>query len=292
MGAAEPVTVEAASKKNGFSIKDVPAYSGKPYVVVNQNTPFFSKKDHTKKPFETYSRLDSYGRCQTAFANICKEIMPTEERGAIGSVKPSGWHTVKYNNVEGKYLYNRCHLIGYQLSAENANERNLITGTRYLNMDGMLPFENMVADYVKETSHHVLYRVTPVFKGKNLLASGVLIEAYSVEDEGRGISFCVYCYNVQPGIKIDYATGDSKSSSGTSVSTTVNKHYSSKKPQQIKDSSSPAAMVYILSTKTKKFHKPGCRYVKAIKAANYKKCRSTAKELEAQGYDACKVCKP
>ena len=136
--------------------------------------------------------------------------MPTEERGSIGSVKPSGWQTVKYDFVDGKYLYNRCHLLGYQLTGENANEQNLITGTRYLNVDGMLPFENMVADYVKETDNHVMYRVTPVFDGAELVARGVLMEAYSVEDGGDGVEFCVYCYNVQPGVKIDYATGDSE----------------------------------------------------------------------------------
>ena len=190
---------------------DVPVYSGSPYTEINGNIPFFTKEDITTESFEYYSDLDSLGRCGVTFANISKVIMPTEERGPIGMVKPSGWHTVKYPDIiEDLYLYNRCHLIGYQLSGENANERNLITGTRYMNVQGMLPFENQVADYVKDTGNHVLYRVTPRFTDKNLVADGVLMEAYSVEDEGAGISFCVFVYNVQPGIEIDYATGESK----------------------------------------------------------------------------------
>lgn len=190
---------------------DVPTYSGTPYTEINGNIPLFTNEDKTVESFEYYSDLDSLGRCGPAFTNISKEIMPTEERGPIGMVKPSGWHTVKYPDIiEDLYLYNRCHLIGYQLSGENANERNLITGTRYMNVQGMLPFENQVADYVKETGNHVLYRVTPRFTENNLVADGVLMEAYSVEDEGAGISFCVFVYNVQPGIEIDYATGESK----------------------------------------------------------------------------------
>lgn len=191
------------------SIAEIPEYSGEPYVVINENQPNFSQEDMTENSFERYSELDGLGRCGTAFANIGQDLMPTEERGSIGKVKPSGWQTVKYDSVDGKYLYNRCHLIGYQLTAENANEKNLITGTRYMNVDGMLPFENMVADYVKETGNHVLYRVTPVFEEDDLLASGVQMEALSVEDEGADISYNVFVYNVQPGISIDYATGDS-----------------------------------------------------------------------------------
>ena len=187
----------------------IPAYAGDPYVVINQNQPFFTESEYTTDSFEQYSELDALGRCGAAYACVGTDLMPTEERGGIGQVKPTGWHTVKYDSVEGKYLYNRCHLIGYQLTGENANEKNLITGTRYLNTEGMLPFENMVADYVKETGNHVLYRATPVFEGENLLAAGVLLEAYSVEDQGKGVMFNVFCYNVQPGIEIDYATGDS-----------------------------------------------------------------------------------
>lgn len=188
-----------------FSLEDIAPYSGEPYVEVNRNIPYFTEDELTTEPFEIFSELDAYGRCGVAYANVCIELIPTEERGSIGSVKPSGWHLNKYDCVDGKYLYNRCHLLGFQLTGENANEKNLITGTRYLNVDGMLPFENKVADYVENTGHHVLYRVTPIFEGSNLVASGVLMEARSVEDDD--VVFCVYCYNVQPGVKIDYGTG-------------------------------------------------------------------------------------
>lgn len=190
-------------------LENIPEYSGEPYVVLQDNQPNFGLEDLTTEPFETYSELDYLGRCGVAYANVCLDIMPTESREEIGQVKPTGWQTVKYDCVDGKYLYNRCHLIGYQLAGENANRQNLITGTRYLNVTGMLPFENMVDDYVEETENHVLYRVTPVFDGSNLVASGVQMEAFSVEDEGEGICFNVFVYNVQPGIRIDYATGES-----------------------------------------------------------------------------------
>lgn len=192
-----------------FANETISEYSGNPYVELNGNMPYFTDEELSTTAFELYSELDSLGRCGAAYANVCKEIMPTEERGSIGMVKPTGWHTVKYDCITDRYLYNRCHLIGYQLAGENANEKNLITGTRYLNVDGMLPFENEVADYVNDTDNHVLYRVTPVFSGDNLLASGVIIEAKSVEDNGAGVQFNVYCYNVQPGISIDYTTGES-----------------------------------------------------------------------------------
>ena len=191
------------------SIDDIPAYSGQPYVVLNDNQPNFELEDLTTEEFELYSDLDSLGRCGIAYANISPETMPTEPRGEIGQVKPTGWHTVKYDCVDGKYLYNRCHLIGFQLAGENANEKNLITGTRYLNVEGMLPFENLVAEYVDETGNHVLYRITPIYEGSNLIAAGVQMEAISVEDEGEGVCFNVFVYNVQPGVVIDYATGDS-----------------------------------------------------------------------------------
>lgn len=200
----------AGNTASAVDLSSIPAYNGTPYISINNNVPAFSDADKARTDaFESYSDLDGLGRCGVAYANVCKEIMPTAKRGAIGAVRPSGWHTVKYDIVDGKYLYNRCHLIGYQLSGENANAKNLITGTRYLNTEGMLPFENMVADYVKETGHHVLYRVTPIFQDNNLVASGVQMEAWSVEDQGAGICFNVYCYNVQPGITIDYASGAS-----------------------------------------------------------------------------------
>ena len=200
LGFKEPATI---------SLDEIPEYSGKPYVILQDNWPDFSAEDMTTEPFETYSELDRLGRCGTAYANICLEIMPTDFRGEIGQVKPSGWQTVKYDCVDGGYLYNRCPLIGYQLAGENANKQNLITGTRYMNVTGMLPFENMVDDYVEETQNHVLYRVTPIFEGKNLVASGIQMEAFSVEDDGEGVCFNVFVYNVQPGVTIDYATGDS-----------------------------------------------------------------------------------
>ena len=192
------------------SIEEIPPFSDVAYVAVNGNVPFFLPEEITDESFEEYAELDALGRCGVTMACVGVDIMPTDDRGEIGSVKPTGWQSVKYDCVEGKYLYNRCHLIGFQLAGENANKRNLITGTRYLNIEGMLPFENLVADYVKETENHVLYRVTPLFDGANLVAHGVLMEGWSVEDEGEGVCFCVYAYNVQPGILIDSQTGESR----------------------------------------------------------------------------------
>ena len=199
------------SPKESYALDSIPEYNGKPYVIINDNEPDFNDELKNKtKSFENYSKLDKLGRAQVAFANISKDLMPTEERGSIGQVKPSGWHTVKYDNVDGKYLYNRCHLIGFQLTGENANNKNLITCTRYMNTVGMLEFENKVANYIKKTNNHVLYRVKPIYQGSNLLASGVEMEGYSVEDHGKGIKFHVYVYNVQDGIDINYKTGESK----------------------------------------------------------------------------------
>lgn len=200
-------TEESPSK---FDSSQVPVYAGNAYTTINDNIPFFAADDTLPAGYEFYSPMDELGRCGPAMALVGKETMPTEERGEIGMIKPTGWHTVKYPGiVDGNYLYNRCHLIGYQLSGENANEKNLITGTRYFNVTGMLPFENEVADYVKNTGNHVMYRVTPVFAGDNPVANGVLMEAYSTEDNGEGVCFCVFIHNVQPGIEINYATGDS-----------------------------------------------------------------------------------
>ena len=197
-----------------FDLSDIIPYSGEPYVTVCGGVPHFSEAELSRISFESYSELDGYGRCGVCTASVGRDIMPTEKRGSIGQVKPTGWHTVKYDFVDGKYLYNRCHLIGYQLTGENANTKNIITGTRYLNVEGMLPFENMIADYVKETDNHVMYRVTPVFEGDELVARGVHLEAMSVEDGGEGIFFNVFCYNVQPGVEIDYATGESRGAAG------------------------------------------------------------------------------
>lgn len=199
-----------------FTLSQVPEFSDDAYVVVNNGIPYFEASEITTSVFETYSELDTLDRCGVTYANICKELMPTEDRDEIGSVKPSGWtyegksNNNKYDFVDGKYIYNRCHLIGFQLAGENANKKNLITGTRYLNIEGMLPFENMVADYVKETNNHVLYRVTPIFKDNELVARGVLMEGYSVEDRGEGIEFCIFAYNVQPGVTINYSTGQNQ----------------------------------------------------------------------------------
>ena len=191
-----------------YDISDIDKFTGYNYIELNGNIPVFEEID-TSKSFEEYSELDSLGRAGSAFANIGVDLMPTEKRGSIGMIKPSGWHTIKYDIVDGKYLYNRCHLIGYQLTGENANEKNLITCTRQMNTKGMLDFENKVADYIESTSNHVLYRVTPVYKDDNLLATGVIIEAKSVEDNGEGILFNVFVYNIQNGIEIDYKTGES-----------------------------------------------------------------------------------
>ncbi len=259
-----------------FSVNDVPAYMGEAYVSINDNQPYFVASDLTETAFERYSPLDWLGRCGTAYANIGQELMPTEERGSIGQVKPTGWHTVKYDFVDGKYLYNRCHLIGYQLTAENANQENLITGTRYLNIEGMLPFENMVADYVKETGNHVLYRVTPVYQAENLVASGVLMEGYSVEDAGEGICFCVYAYNVQPGIEIDYTTGESNISGA----------------QWNQNAVEQESISYVLNHASQKFHQPDCGSIQNMKASNRSDYSGSREELIAMGYTPCGQCKP
>ncbi|MCC8028976.1 MAG: DNA/RNA non-specific endonuclease [Lachnospiraceae bacterium] len=294
-----------------ITLETIPEYSGSPYVAINGNVPFFTEDELTTEAFESYSELDSLGRCGVAFANICREIMPTEPRGSIGSVKPVGWHTVKYEIVDGNYLYNRCHLIAYELAGENANEKNLITGTRYLNVEGMLPFENMVADYVEETGSHVLYRVTPMFEGDNLVADGALMEAMSVEDDGAGILFCVYCYNVQPGIAIDYATGDSwetgegaDAQTGSQNSGTSQTDADQSATDQTSSSASGQAGVsadesgeaeihtYILNTNTKKFHYPDCSSVSKMKDENKKEFTGTRDEAISQGYDPCGNCRP
>ena len=205
------ITCKIAFKKDYASPIELPSYSGQAYVEVNNNVPYFNEAELVTDSFEIYSELDDLGRCGIAYANLSQELMPTEERGDIGMIKPTGWHTVKYPDIiDDLYLYNRCHLIAFCLAGENANEKNLITGTRYMNVQGMLPFEERVAEYLDNTNNHVLYRVTPMYEGNDLVARGVLIEAYSVEDKGKGICFCVYCFNVQPGIEIDYKTGESK----------------------------------------------------------------------------------
>lgn len=287
---------------SAFSLREIPAYSGTPYTEVNGNQPYFTEEELTTQSFETYSELDSLGRCGVAYANVGQDLMPTEPRGEIGAVKPTGWHLVKYDNVDGKYLYNRCHLIAYMLAAENANPQNLITGTRYLNVQGMLPFETKVCDYVKNTGNHVLYRVTPIFDGDNLLADGVLMEAYSVEDAGEGISFCVFAYNVQPGIGIDYATGDNwAEGSGTYQSTVASVAEETPVPQPETDTAvqiTPESSVsqesrettYVLNTNTKKFHYPTCSSVDDMKEKNKQIYTGSRDEVINMGYVPCKRC--
>lgn len=305
-----------------LSVGEIPAYSGEAAIEVNQNVPGFTEEDYTTEAFEQYSPLDELGRCHAAYACVGEEIMPTEERGAIGMVKPSGWHTVKYDFVDGKYLYNRCHLIAYMLSGENANTENLITGTRYLNTEGMLPYENQVADYVHNIGNHVLYRVTPLYEGDNLVASGVEIEASSVEDRGKSLSFHVYCYNVQPGITIDYATGDSalaeddqtenvrgiaselevfaadaleetKAAAGDqSLENVVTAAVQEETSAEQDGGNAKEERDYVLNKNTKKFHYPWCSSADDIKKKNRKDFTGTREEVISQGYVPCKRCNP
>lgn len=275
-----PSTSEAAP---AIDLSNIPAFSGEPYVAINDNIPDFTDADLTSSSFEKYSSLDSLGRCGIAYACIGTDLMPTEDRGSIGQVKPSGWHTVKYDCVDGKYLYNRCHLISYQLTAENANENNLITGTRYLNVEGMLPFENIVADYIKETGNHVLYRVTPIFEGNNLVASGVQMEAKSVEDNGEGILYNVYCYNSQPGVGINYATGDSWLDGETTES---------QDSISQSGSSENSKVTYILNTNSYKFHISSCSSINQMSESNKQEFTGSRDEVVAMGYDPCGRCNP
>lgn len=268
----QPQKVDAST----YTLDDVPAYSGEPYVEINGNKPNFTDEDKARDTFEEYSPLDYLGRCGVAFMLASEETMPTEDRGDIGDVKPSGWHTVRYNGVvDGNYLYNRCHLLGFQLSGENANERNLITGTRYMNTEGMLPFENHIANYIDATGNHVLYRVTPIYTGENLVADGVQMEAYSIEDKGNGINFNVFCYNVQPGVVIDYATGESALE---------------ETPEE--ESTTSTEQHYILNTNSKKFHYPDCSSVDDMSAKNKQDYTGTREDLINQGYDPCGRCNP
>ena len=260
-------------KATPVELSEIPEYSGEFYVAINDNIPNFSTSELTTVAYEWYSPLDTLGRCGMAIASCGKEIMPSpdEERGNISDIKPSGWVQAKYDGVSGGYLWNRCHLIGWQLSAENANEKNLITGTRSMNVDGMLLFENMVADYVKETGNHVAYRITPIYDGDELVCRGVQMEAYSIEDDGEGISFNVYCYNVQPGIVIDYATGESHAEKEITEPET-------------------ASVTYVLNTNTKRVHYPSCHSVKQISEKNYAESSEALDALLSRGYKPCGNC--
>ncbi|MEC4175584.1 DNA/RNA non-specific endonuclease [Adlercreutzia sp. R7] len=290
-------TVEAPT----VDLAAIPAYDGNPYVYVNDGEPVFTDDQRASAPgTEFYGELDDLGRCTGTFAVVGAETMPTEERGSIGEVKPTGWQMAKYEFVDGKYLYNRCHLLGFQLTGENANTANLITGTRYLNIEGMLPFENAVADYVQATGNHVLMAVVPLFEGDELVARGVCMMAESVEDGGDGVSFNVFCYNVQPGVTIDYATGDNHLDgtiegtplpdvSGAPEASAGNAAASS---ADASADTGKGTAEYVLNTNSKKFHVPSCSSVKQMKDANRQDVKDTRENIVNQGYDPCKRCNP
>ncbi len=267
-----PTPAPSAKPADSFDLDSVPPYSGKPYVIINNNNPFFTEEEITTVSFEEYYELDKLGRCSGAFASIGKDLMPTEERGSISSVKPTGWHTDKYNFVNGENLFNRCHLIAFSLAGENANWNNLITGTCYMNAQGMEPFESQVVDYVVETNNHVMYRVTPVFKDNELIARGVLMEGWSVEDNGEAICFNIFCYNIQPGIYINYSTGESEleedAFDGSEVKT------------------------YVLNINSYKFHEEDCESLAQTKDKNKQVCQCTREILIESGFEPCKSCNP
>ena len=309
--AAEDHSAEekGSDSESYVTVDDVPAYSGEPYVEVNDNQPEFTEEELTTVSYEDYSELDELGRCQSAEACIGQDLMPTEARESISSVKPTGWENKSYDTVDGGYVYNRCHLIGFQLTGENANEENLITGTRYMNVEGMLPFEDEVAAYIKETDNHVMYRVTPVFEGDDLVASGVQMQAESVEDDGVGISFNVYVYNVQPYVVIDYKTGENwegdeiaepegKWADGTEAEPSDTKSDSKINAKTDSAATSKAEakdtkeQTYILNKNTKKFHKPECSGAKKIKAKNKGEYTGSRQTLIDEGYEPCGNCNP
>ncbi len=269
----EPEYEEYIAGPLPISVDSIPKYNGKAYVEINNNVPFFSDED-TSRSYEKYSRLDSLERCGAAIACIGTDIMPTEERGDISSVKPTGWHTAKYNDT---YLYHRCHILGFQLTGENANELNLITGTAYFNVTVMLPFENMVADYVEETECRVLYRVTPIYYGYDLVARGVLMEAMSVEDNGADLMFCVFVYNVQPGIVIDYSTGESRLADEEELDGTHKED---------------TVYTYVINISSKKFHYESCSSAKKIAENNKEVYTGTRSQLVKEGYSPCGLCNP
>lgn len=261
-------SAEQTTSIQSVSVEDIPAYTNSPYVVINENVPDFDLSKE-KDSYQIYSELDDLGRTLVAEACLSKDMMPTEERNSISSIHPSGWHSIQDDSIPGGSLYNRCHLIAYQLTGVN-DERNLITGTRYLNVEGMLPFEEMVADYIRETDNHVLYRVTPYYEGDNLVASGVFMEAYSLEDKGDGICFHVYCYNVMPSVEIDYKTGDAVIEN-SNIDTQTQEDY-------------------ILNIKSKKIHLPECNGVQTMSDKNKKEVHASIDELQQEGYSICSNC--
>ncbi len=282
-------SAEESHSDPNHTLSEIPPYSGTPYVAIQQNVPSFTDAELVTESYETYSPLDALGRCGIAMACIGTDLMPTEDRGSIGNVTPSGWVNNRYDSevVSGGYIYNRSHLIGFQLTGENDNEKNLITGTRYFNVEGMLPFENMVADYLKEEpEHHVMYRITPIYEGNNLVVDGIQMEAYSVEDQGEGVSFNVYIYNVQPGIHIDYATG--------------NNWLDTENPPVMTDTERGPVLTdtngeivrYILNTKTQKFHDPDCGSADDIQEENRETYSGDRADLIERGYSPCGNCDP
>ncbi|OUN36403.1 DNA/RNA non-specific endonuclease [Lachnoclostridium sp. An76] len=282
----------AVQAESADTIAEVPEYDGVPYVEINDNEPEFTEAELTTESYEEYSELDPLGRCGTAEACIGEDLMPDGEREDISEVEPTGWENREYDIVDGGYVYNRCHLIGFQLSGENANEENLITGTRYMNTEGMLPFENMVAEYVQETDNHVMYRVTPVFEGDDLVASGVQMEAESVEDGGAGICFNIYVYNVQPEIIIDYSTGANWADTDSGNEKTADISAADDSDAENGEDQEPKEQTYILNKNTKKFHKPECSSVDDIKAENKSGFTGTREELIEDGFDPCGKCRP
>lgn len=289
-----------------LSYRDVPAFEGNPYVYVNDGEPVFTDEQRAAETgYERYGELDELGRCTAAFAVVGPETQPTEKRGSIGEIRPSGWQMAKYDFMEGKYLFNRCHLLGYQLTGENANPQNLITGTRYLNIQGMLPFENAVADYVDATGNHVLMAVMPVFEGDELVARGVHMMAESVEDGGEGVAFNVFCYNVQPGVVIDYGTGESMLeeeatllpdvSGAESAPDTASEGAGAGEASEKGATGSAGdkgVAEYVLNTNSKKFHIPSCSSVDQMSPKNREDVEDTRENLIAKGYDPCKRCNP
>lgn len=282
----------AVQAESADTIAEVPEYDGVPYVEINDNEPEFTEAELTTESYEEYSELDPLGRCGTAEACIGEDLMPDEEREDISEVEPTGWENREYDIVDGGYVYNRCHLIGFQLSGENANEENLITGTRYMNTEGMLPFENMVAEYVQETDNHVMYRVTPAFEGDDLVASGVQMEAESVEDGGAGICFNIYVYNVQPEIIIDYSTGANWADTDSGNEKTADISAADDSDAENGEDQEPKEQTYIMNKNTKKFHKPECSSVDDIKAENKSGFTGTREELIEDGFDPCGKCRP